>query len=126
MTTNRPRPTAPHLQIYNLPLTALISISHRITGVLLAFGLIAAVGLLFVMAQGEGAYLAMQEMARFWLIKFIYWGFVFALFFHLCHGVRHLLWDVGAGFQPSDLTRYALIELVSAFALTLCAWVYLL
>jgi len=125
MIPKQPRPTAPHLQIYKLPLTAVISISHRITGVFLTSGLVLAVALLIVLAQGEGAYLSMQEITRFWLVKCVYWGFIFALFFHLCHGVRHLFWDFGAGFEREILTRYAFIELLAATVLTLITAVYL-
>jgi succinate dehydrogenase / fumarate reductase, cytochrome b subunit len=126
MTPKHPRPTAPHLQVYKLPLTAIISISHRITGVFLVAGLVIAIVLLIVIAQGESAYLAMQQAAEFWLAKCLLLGFIFALFFHLCHGVRHLFWDFGSGFQPAELYRYAMVELSVALALTLCAWVYLL
>jgi succinate dehydrogenase / fumarate reductase cytochrome b subunit len=49
----------------------------------------------------------------------IYWGFIYALFFHLCHGVRHLIWDAGQSFDRNTLNRYALIELGSSFVLTL-------
>jgi len=112
------RPVAPHLQIYRLPLTGLISISHRITGVCLSLGLFGVLYLLISIAAGETAYQAMQTLMGFWLAKLAYWGFVLALFFHLCHGVRHLIWDTGAGFDRATLQRLAVYELVATAVLT--------
>lgn len=112
------RPLSPHLQIYRLPLTGLISISHRITGVCLSLGLIGVLYLLISVAAGEAAYQAMQAVMGFWLAKLAYWGFVLALFFHLCHGVRHLFWDAGRGFDRGTLQRLAIYELVATVVLT--------
>ena len=89
------------------------------TGVLLAMGLILFVYLLFAIAAGEGAYSAMQSFMSFWLCKLVYWGFIYALFFHLCHGIRHLIWDVGKSFDRATLNRYAIYELITSVLLTL-------
>jgi succinate dehydrogenase / fumarate reductase cytochrome b subunit len=94
------------------------------TGVLLSAGLVLIVYLFFALSQGEGAYSAMQVAANFWLWKLIYWGFIYALYFHLCHGIRHLYWDVGEGFEPEILHKYALIELGAALALTFITWLF--
>jgi succinate dehydrogenase / fumarate reductase, cytochrome b subunit len=119
MSVKSERPTSPHLQIYRLPLTGLISITHRITGVALLAGLLLVVYMLFALMQGESAFLTAQHWANFWLGKVVYWGFIFALFFHLCHGIRHLFWDIGEGFAAETLHKFALIELLAASALTL-------
>jgi len=118
MATNANRPISPHLQIYKLPLTGLISISHRITGVLLSVGLLLFVVIISAVSGGADAYAAMQAVMWVWLMKLIYWGFIYALFFHLCHGVRHLIWDTGQGFELETLNRYALAELLASFVLT--------
>ena len=125
MTVKHSRPTSPHLQIYTLPLTGLISISHRITGVLLSAGLLLVVCIFYAISQGENSYAAMQGVANFWFVKLMYWGFIYALFFHLCHGVRHLCWDIGEGFEADKLHKYALIELTAAFVLTLTTWIFI-
>ncbi len=124
MTGKYPRPTSPHLQIYRLPLTAVISISHRITGVLLSLGLIIIVFMLYFMSSGEVGYNLMQQWTNFWLVKIVYWGFVFSLFFHLCHGLRHLLWDIGEGFAMEKLQKHAILELAASVLLTL-GWLIL-
>jgi len=118
MATNADRPISPHLQIYKLPLTGIISISHRMTGVLLSVGLLLFVFIVSAVSGGADAYAAMQAVMQLWLIKLLYWGFIFALFFHLCHGVRHLIWDAGQGFERETLDRYALMELKASLVLT--------
>lgn len=126
MAINTNRPTSPHLQVYRLPLTGIISISHRITGVMLSAGLILFVYVISALADGEDSYKAMQAVMNLWLLKLVCWGFVYALFFHLCHGVRHLIWDSGNSFELETLNRYAMIELAASLALTLMtfAWGY--
>ena len=119
------RPLSPHLQVYRLPLTGLISITHRMTGVLLSMGLVLFVYVLFAIAAGEASYLAMQAFMSFWLFKLVYWGFIYALFFHLCHGVRHLIWDVGKTFDRATLDKYALIELACSAGLTVATFLLL-
>jgi len=109
---------SPHLQVYRLPLTGIISITHRMTGVFLSLGIVMMVGIFVTLSQGEQAYNDLQlVLNQFWL-QLILWGFIYALFFHLCHGVRHLIWDAGAGFERDDMNRYAVIELIVSVVLT--------
>jgi succinate dehydrogenase / fumarate reductase, cytochrome b subunit len=118
------RPLSPHLQVYRLPLTGLISISHRITGVLLClvFVIVLAVGV--ALAAGEPTFFALQQALRSWIGQIVLWGGAFAFMFHLCHGVRHLLWDLGWGFASERLNALAWCELAAAVGLTglLYAW----
>ncbi|MSP27925.1 MAG: succinate dehydrogenase, cytochrome b556 subunit [Methylococcales bacterium] len=119
MATNNNRPISPHLQAYKLPLTGIISITHRMTGVLLSVGLVAFVYIVSAIAGGATDYADMQALINVWIIKLIYWGFVYALFFHLCHGVRHLIWDAGRSFDRETLNSYAVYELAASVILTL-------
>jgi len=117
------RPLSPHLQVYRLPLTGLVSITHRMTGVFLSMGLVLFVYVLFAIAAGEGAYGAMQSFMAFWLFKLVYWGFIYALFFHLVHGIRHLIWDTGKTFDRVTLDKFAVYELIASVSLTLITFV---
>jgi len=112
------RPLSPHLQVYRLPLTGLISFTHRVTGTLLSLGLILFVYILIAVAMGEDSYQTMQSFMAFWLCRLVYWGFIYALFFHLCHGVRHLIWDIGKSLERDKLTIFAVIELIVSVVLT--------
>ncbi|GAB6141889.1 succinate dehydrogenase, cytochrome b556 subunit [Methylosoma difficile] len=124
MATHSNRPTSPHLQIYKLPLTGLISISHRITGVFLSLGLLIFVYITSALAGGPDDFKAMQDFLDNGLLQLVYFGFVYALFFHLCHGVRHLIWDAGETFALETLNRYAMIELAASLLLTLFTLIF--
>ncbi|MDD4913670.1 MAG: succinate dehydrogenase, cytochrome b556 subunit [Methylococcales bacterium] len=123
--TKHKRPLSPHLQVYRLPLTGLISITHRITGVFLSLGLLLCVYLFVAIAAGEAQYNNMQVFMAQPLCRLVYWGFIFALFFHLSHGVRHLLWDMGGTFERTMLNRYAIYELIATVLLFLIAFIIL-
>jgi succinate dehydrogenase / fumarate reductase cytochrome b subunit len=125
MNAQHQRPLSPHLQVYKLPLTAILSITHRVTGVLLSFGLLYVVCLLSALASGPEAFASVQAVAASWWMRWLSWGFIYGLFFHLCHGVRHLIWDAGQGFERETLNRYAWIELVASVLLTLVSLVLL-
>jgi len=121
--TAKHRPLSPHLQVYRLPLTGLISISHRMTGVLLSFGLLSLVWILISVAIGEQAYQLLQQQLLTLVGKLLYAAMIYALLFHLCHGVRHLCWDIGHGFERSRLLGLAVLELLVSVILT-ALWLY--
>lgn len=117
------RPLSPHLQVYRLPPTAIFSISHRVTGVLLVAGMFLLTLILMGLASGREAFLSVQAGMQTALGRALLWAWLFSLFFHLCHGVRHLLWDIGQGFERERLNRHAGYELAAALLLTgLVAW----
>jgi succinate dehydrogenase / fumarate reductase cytochrome b subunit len=88
------------------------------TGVLLSVGLLLFVYMLFMTARGAESYATLQQWVQCWPVKLVYGGFLYALFFHLCHGVRHLIWDIGNSFDKPTLLRYALYELLASGVLT--------
>jgi succinate dehydrogenase / fumarate reductase cytochrome b subunit len=112
------RPLSPHLQVYRLPLTAWTSITHRATGVFLSAGLVILVVCVMTIAEGEPQFLAMREWLSSFLGRLFLWGWIFALYFHLCHGVRHLVWDTGQGFERATLDYFARVEIIAAAACT--------
>jgi succinate dehydrogenase / fumarate reductase cytochrome b subunit len=107
-----------------LPLTGIISITHRMTGIMLSAGLILFVYVISALAGGGESYDTMQTVMNQWLLKLVGWGFIYALFFHLCHGVRHLIWDSGSSFELETLNRYAMIELAASLGLTLMTFIW--
>ena len=111
------RPLSPHLHIYRLPLTALLSITHRATGVLLSLGMILLVVFLMAVAQGPESFETAQGLLRSALGRLFLWGWIYALLFHLVHGFRHLIWDTGHGFDRESLDRLARYELVASVIL---------
>ena len=120
---NSKYPISPHLQIYRLPLTALVSIAHRITGVILAFGCVLLVWLLAAAADSAAAYQALFTHLDSWYGQIFLLGFVFSLYLHFCNGVRHLFWDVGYGFELDTVDLTAKLAIAMAVVLTIATWV---
>jgi succinate dehydrogenase / fumarate reductase, cytochrome b subunit len=111
------RPLSPHLKAYRLPLTGLLSISHRISGAFLSLGMLAWVAVLLAVAAGEENFRVAQAIIGSTAGLVGTWLWIYALLLHLCHGVRHLLWDLGGGFPRDRLRRYALLELFASLTL---------
>ena len=89
------RPLSPHLQIYRWEWTMLYSILHRLTGVALSLGALFLVGWLVALAVGSGSFGVAQEFFGSVIGRLMLFGWSWALFYHLCNGVRHLVWDSG-------------------------------
>jgi len=122
LTAERNRPLSPHLQVYRLPLNAITSITHRLTGLLLAFGLVGVVVLLVTAAAGSQAYAVAYDVLATWPAQLLLVLFTLALYYHLCAGVRHLFWDAGVGFslRAARTGSWALIG--AAIVLTVLTW----
>lgn len=120
------RPLSPHLQVYRLPLTALMSITHRITGVGLTFGTLLLAWWVTAAAYGTTEYTQVQSFLGSWIGLVLLFGFSFALFFHLCNGLRHLFWDIGRYFELEQTRRADIFVLIGAAALTVVTWVMVL
>jgi len=123
MAWNDPRPMSPHLQIYKLPLTAKLSILHRITGVVLFAGLVLMAIILLSIANGPDCWATMQSFLNSFIGKFILFGFTLCLFYHLCNGIRHLFWDIGKGLELEDAKKSGLIVVAVSIFLTVFTWV---
>lgn len=118
------RPLSPHLQIYRLPLTAVMSITHRITGIGLGIGTLVLTWWLLAAAMGPEAYATFVAwVPGFWLGKLVLFGFSVAFFVHFCNGIRHLYWDTGRGFLPHESARSDKVVLGCAAVLTVVTWV---
>ena len=116
------RPLSPHLQVYRLPLTALTSIFHRITGVGLSFGMLLLVLWLAAAAYGPSTYAIATEFITSPIGYLMLIGFSVGLFFHLCNGIRHLLWDVGMNFEIEETKRANVLVIISSIVLTVVSW----
>ena len=119
----RQRPLSPHLQVYRLPITALLSISHRITGVVLTIGTLIGIVFLAALATNPPVFDALRDGLAMPLGRAALWLWIYAFLFHLCHGVRHLLWDVGWGFEAERMNHYAVIELLASVVLLIGVFV---
>jgi succinate dehydrogenase / fumarate reductase cytochrome b subunit len=121
---NKPsRPLSPHLQIYRPQITSVLSILHRITGVALAVGTLLLVWWLIAASSGRDAFDAVDGFVASWLGRLLLLGWTFALFFHLCNGIRHLAWDTGRGFEIKTATMTGWLVVIGAVVLTLVSWI---
>ncbi len=116
------RPLSPHLQVYRLPLTAVLSVAHRLTGLAIVLGTVLLVLALFTVAAGPQAYATTYMLLDSWAGRLLLIAFTFALYFHLCNGLRHLVWDMGYGFELETADRSALLTLAGAAVLTVVTW----
>lgn len=119
---NRDRPLSPHLQVYNLPMTARMSILHRASGVALSIGTIMVVWLLVVVAMGAEAYECYSWFVGTIIGKLMLFGWSAALFYHMCNGVRHMFWDMGYLFKLEYANKSGWLVLILATILTAFVW----
>jgi succinate dehydrogenase / fumarate reductase, cytochrome b subunit len=116
------RPLSPHLDVYRLPLSALLSIVHRGTGAFLSIGSVVLVWWLMALAGGEASFTSAQSFLGSFFGRLILLGWSFALFFHLANGIRHLVWDAGYGFEKEAVEKSSLVVIAAAVILTLAVW----
>lgn len=116
------RPLSPHLQVYRLPLTAVLSILHRMTGVALSFGVVLLVLMCVALAVNPDAYTATASFLDGWAGQALLVVWTAAFYLHLCNGVRHLVWDAGFGFELRVVDASALVTIVATALLTAVTW----
>lgn len=123
MAWNDKRPMSPHLQVYKLPITGLVSIGNRITGVINSFALFLLV-LVIASAAGQPTDSStILWLLNSWLGTLGLFVFTFTLYFHMCNGIRHLFWDVGVGFELETANKSAKVSIAAAGVLTLITWI---
>jgi len=120
--TQADRPLSPHLQIYRPQLTSVLSILHRLTGVALALGTGLLVWWLAAAAAGPDSFAIANDFLGSIFGRLLLLGWSFALFYHLCNGIRHLFWDAGLGYEITTVNRSGWLVLVASLALTVIAW----
>lgn len=119
---NRTRPISPHLQIYKPQLTSVLSITHRATGIFLTLGTVMLVYWIMAIASGPNAYSIVHSFFGSVIGRLLLLGWSYALFYHLCNGIRHLFWDIGLGFEMRAVYISGWAVVVASLVLTLFAW----
>ena len=112
-------PLSPHLQIYRWQISSLLSISHRIVGVINTFAITFICMWVLSLHLGENNYeLTYKFLNSFFgkfLIVFLCWTFSF----HILNEIRHLFWDIGYGFDLKIAKITGILTLVGSFVLTI-------
>lgn len=117
------RPLSPHLQIYKPSLTMVMSIVHRITGAALYVGTLLLALYLVAVASGKGGYDLAAAVYGSWFGKLVLFGYTWALLHHMMGGIRHLIWDTGAGLEDPARENIVKATLIASVALTIIVWV---
>lgn len=115
-------PVSPHLQVYRPQLTSVLSIMHRATGVFLSVGTLLLLYWLFAASQGADSYATAQACMSAGLSQIVMVAWTFSLYFHLSNGIRHLLWDIGWGFELTTAYRTGYLVIASSLVLTALTW----
>ena len=119
----RPRPLSPHISIYRLMLTYVMSGFHRISGFALYFGFLLIAWWLVAAAAGPNAYGNFEWFIGSLIGKLVLLGYTWALLHHMLGGFRHLIWDLGYGLEPAEREFLALATIVGSVSLTVAVWV---
>ena len=117
-------PLSPHLQIYRWHISSLLSITHRIAGVINLLALILIFFWLVVLSLGENNYELFLSIINSFFGKSILIGFTWSMSFHLLSGIRHLAWDMGYGFEIKTANISGIIVIFSSLALTIIFWLF--
>ncbi|HEX2654440.1 MAG TPA: succinate dehydrogenase, cytochrome b556 subunit [Xanthobacteraceae bacterium] len=96
---------------------------HRITGAALYLGTLLLAWWLIAAASGPNNYATFQWFIGTLIGRFILFGYTWALLHHMIGGVRHLIWDMGYGFGPSEREWLARATLFGSVTLTILLWV---
>ena len=116
------RPLSPHLQVYRPLINMMMSIVHRITGAALYGGTILLAAWLAAAAFSPDAFALLNGLFGTWFGKLVLIGFTWAVLHHLLGGVRHLIWDMGWGFDLKMVDILSWGSLVLSLALTAIIW----
>ena len=117
-------PLSPHLQIYRWHLSMILSIAHRIIGVINSIAIILiclwTISLLF----GEENYEIIKILFQSFFGKLLIIGLSWSFSFHILSEIRHLIWDLGYGFDLKTSKITGALTIIGSLALT--AFIYLL
>jgi len=117
-------PISPHLQIYRWHISSLISITQRISSVINLLAIILIFFWLLSLSFGESNYELFLLTSNSFIGKFILIGFTWSMSFHLLSGIRHLVWDLGYGFEIKTANISGIIVIIFSLTLTIIFWLF--
>jgi len=115
-------PISPHLQIYRWHILSLLSITHRIAGVVNLLALILLFFWLLTFSLGESNYELFLLVINSFFGKFILIGFAWSMSFHILSGIRHLAWDMGYGFAIKTANISGIVVIIFSLVATIIFW----
>lgn len=124
--TNSKRPLSPHLEIYKMQITMVMSGLHRITGIALYFGFALLALWLGAAAYGEQPLGVVNLVFGHWFGKLVLFGFTWVLINHMLGGFRHFVWHIGAGFSKKARFGMSWLTLFGGLLFTGLLWAFIL
>jgi succinate dehydrogenase / fumarate reductase cytochrome b subunit len=121
-----PRPKSPNMQNYRPQLTSLMSFGHRLSGVALALFAFGLVAWLVAGATGPAAFDRAQMIVLSFPGRTLLFLVTLAVFYHLCNGIRHLIWDSVHAFELRSIYAGGWAVMVASLTLTLALWLWVL
>ena len=112
-------PLSPHLQIYKWQISSLLSITHRIVGVINFFAITLICLWTLTLLLGQNSYQTIQIFLNTIFGKFAVISLCWTFSFHILNEIRHLIWDAGYGFDLKISKITGIIALVGSFVLTI-------
>jgi succinate dehydrogenase / fumarate reductase cytochrome b subunit len=122
------RPISPFMfpTWYRFQVTSVLSILHRFTGIALAAGSLLLASWLIAVAAGGELFATVHAFIASPVGALLLFGWSVAFFYHLCNGIRHLVWDAGYGFELRRAYRSGYAVLIATVLLTALTWLYVL
>jgi len=116
-------PLSPHLQIYRWHISSLVSISHRITGIINFVAVIFICIWAINLTLGESNYIFISSILNSFFGKFIILGIIWSFSFQILSEIRHLIMDLGYGFELMTTRITGLIVIFGSILLTIMIFI---
>ncbi len=116
---NDNNPLSPHLQIYKWQISSLLSITHRIVGVINIIAITLICFWTLSLLIGENSYEITQIILKSLFGKFIIVFLCWSFSFHILNEIRHLIWDMGYGFDLKVTKITGILVFLGSFILTI-------
>ena len=120
---NKQRPKHLALHLIKQPLPAIVSILHRVSGLILFCALPLLLLMLQYSLKSIETYTQLAEILGNPYIKIMLIGLLWAFLHHFCAGLRHLAWDAGLGFELPQVHRSGRAVVIATAVLTLLTWI---
>ena len=116
-------PLSPHLQIYKWQISSLLSITHRIVGVINFFAIVLICLWAVLVVFGQSNYLNINTILNSSFGKFLIISLCWTFSFHILNELRHLFWDAGFGFDLKVAKITGILTLIGSFVLTIIFYI---
>ena len=121
---NKNNPLSPHLQIYSWQISSLLSITHRIVGVINIIAIIFICFWTILLSLGESNYEFIQIFSQSFFGKFFIVFLSWSFSFHILNEIRHLAWDMGYGFDLKISQITGIITIFGSFIFAILIYLF--